>query len=437
MVRQTLRRFITVMTIVVALEALALGAVPFVVPDLMARVLRLVVPDPQPVPPSATARPDRTFARPLVIEDSFDTPSELWDQSDIAVRDGHLALQVVLPHADTYAIFLGVPTRSDTGETVLSGSFPVDVTLEARMLQLSGSDDAAYGIRIRQSTPDTYIAVQISPRGYWRVQRSVAGTLTDLQPWTASHTIEHGIGYANTLRVSAQGTALTIAINDVVVGRLTDDAPSAGQLALAAQTTASGGLRVDVQRVSGSIGTAMFAEDFSDESSHTFSIGGSLTTDGVYRMRSGAGVSAWQTPLPRQNTTAASYTLRVDMRLVQGNPATVGYGVVLGDTGDFAHTVLLFRPDGTLHIMQTNSGAPARRVVDPILIPFFDTTLGATNQIELRVDAAGVNVSVNGQAVGSVDNLRIPVGSVGMLLMSGDRPAEVAFDNFSLIELPQ
>lgn len=434
MVRLFLRRFLIALTFVLALEALALGAVPFVVPDITARAMRLLAPEPHTPPPDTHGAPAIRYARPLDLRDAFDTPSPLWDQSDIAVRDGHLAMQLLLPHAETYAIFLGLPAELADGTTVITASQPIDLSLTARMTQLSGADDASYGIRVRQSTPDTYVAVSISPRGYWRVQRSVSGTVTDLQPWTASHTIEHGLGYANELSVQAAGATITVRINGVVVGRIRDDAPSAGQVAFATSSTESGAIRVDFDDVRGTVGALSFAEDFSDESAHYFSTGGSLTRDGVYEISAGSGVSVWQNPLPRSETTAAAYTLSLDAHLVRGNPTATAYGVVLGDTGDFAHIVMLFRQDGTVQVIQTGGNQPAKRLVEPIQLPFFDTTLGATNHFDITVDPNGVTLAINGQTIGTLDSLRIPKGSVGMLLVSGDRPATVAFDNFALVE---
>lgn len=432
--RQLLRRMILALTVILLLEGIALAAVPFLVPDLMARVLRLLVLEPQPVPPTTDLATQITHPRPLMLRDSFDTPTALWDQSAVAVRDGHLAVQLLLPHSETYAIFLGVPATREDGSTTRTNSQPIDTTVSVHLTQLSGSDDAAYGVRVRQSAPDTYIAVSISPRGYWRAYRSVAGTISDLQPWTRTHTIETGTGYGNDLSVQAVGTAVTVRINGVVVGRMTDNAPSAGQVALAATTGAGGALRVDFDDVSGESDGLSYAEDFSDESSHFYSVGSSLARDGEYVISTGAGVSVWQNPLPRAQTTAARYTLSLDARLVSGNPETTAYGVVLGDTGDFAHTIVLFRPDGTLQVLQTNNNQPAQRIVDPIVVPFYDTTLGATNHIEITVDPAGVVLAVNGQLVGTLTNLKLPTGSVGMLLMGGDRPATAAFDNFVLVE---
>jgi hypothetical protein len=426
MTRSLLRRFNFALCVVIVAECIALGLVPLQVPDLAARLLRLTTFDRQPPPPARIAPNDTALPRPLTLKDSFDVPSALWDQSNISIQDSHLAIQLRLPQSDAYALWLG-----DAANT----SQVMDFTLTTLATQVSGATDASYGIRFRQETPDSYLYVALSARGYWQVLRSIAGVRTEIVPWTYSHTIEQGIGYTNELSVTAAGPVITIHINGVQVGTVTDQAPIPGQLTLSAATTASGDVRVDFDTVRGSVGGIAFSDEFDSASATRFSTGGSFTHDGQYIMRANAGVSVWQNPLPQKRTSVTDFALRLNATLVRGNPNSVGYGIVYGDTGDFSHSILLFGGNGTVQLLQSNNGKPTQRLLEPLELSMLDTRDGATNSFEVRKVGGTLTLSVNDVIVGSIDDLPVRTGSVGMILVCGSEQAEVAYDDFVLTEL--
>ena len=426
MTRSLLRRFNFALCVVIVAECIALGLVPLQVPDLAARLLRLTTFDRQPPPPARIAPNDTALPRPLTLKDSFDVPSALWDQSNISIQDSHLAIQLRLPQSDAYALWLG-----DAANT----SQVMDFTLTTLATQVSGATDASYGIRFRQETPDSYLYVALSARGYWQVLRSIAGVRTEIVPWTYSHTIEQGIGYTNELSVTAAGPVITIHINGVQVGTVTDQAPIPGQLTLSAATTASGDVRVDFDTVRGSVGGIAFSDEFDSASATRFSTGGSFTHDGQYIMRANAGVSVWQNPLPQKRTSVTDFALRLNATLVRGNPNSVGYGIVYGDTGDFSHSILLFGGNGTVQLLQSNNGKPTQRLLEPLELSMLDTRDGATNTFEVRKVGGTLTLSVNDVIVGSIDDLPVRTGSVGMILVCGSEQAEVAYDDFVLTEL--
>ena len=64
-----------------------------------------------------------------------------------------------------------------------------------------------------------------------------------------------------------------------------------------------------------------------------------------------------------------------------------------------------------------------------------DTRNGATNSIEVRKVGGTLTLAVNDVIVGSIDNLPVQTGSVGMILVCGSEQAEVAYDDFVLTEL--
>ena len=60
---------------------------------------------------------------------------------------------------------------------------------------------------------------------------------------------------------------------------------------------------------------------------------------------------------------------------------------------------------------------------------------GSVGRVEVRKVGGTLTLSVNDVVVGSIDNLPIKTGSVGMILVCGSDQAEVAYDDFVLTEL--
>jgi hypothetical protein len=164
-------------------------------------------------------------------------------------------------------------------------------------------------------------------------------------------------------------------------------------------------------------------------------LGGAYSDAGQYQLVASAGISIWQTPLPRSGSEIADFQLSLDGRIVAGNPESLAYGVVFGDSGDFAYTMVLMSGNGTLQVVRSDPVNGDVIYVAPTQVDIINTGIGDTNTIELILINGLLTIGINDVELGSVDVGTSPQGSVGMMLVCGDSDAQVAFDNFSLREL--
>lgn len=429
--RLLLQRMILIMGILVALEVMLVISVPFVVPDIGTRLSRLTNQALLPAPPAVQGDPAVSYTRPLFIEEDFSSVSPIWDQSLALVENDQLAIDVLLPNSDVYALWSG--PRDDTTVSSRVQDFDVRVT----MMQTRGSDEAGYGWRFRQDTTDSYIMVMINSRGYWRIQRSIDDTVNDLTPWQFSRHINQGIDVPNELHVRAQGSRIQVWINGVDMGEVTDFAPVAGQLTLAVSTMTDGDVQITFDDVRGTIGDYRLNETFSDATTASFSQGGSYSRNGVYHMIASPGISMWQNPLPRGQTEVSDFQMSVEAVITQGNPEQMAYGLLFGDTGNFDYTMVLISGNGVLQVVQTTNSGNSDVLIEPIQLDVLNQGANVRNTLAIEVQQNKLTIGANGTLLGTV-TLPQPIrGSVGMVIVSGNQLSEVQFDNFTLNEIQQ
>lgn len=429
-IRTFLRGSILLLSIVVIIEMIAVASIPLLVPDLGARLQRINATAQLPAPPTTTAPSAPEWSRPLDFTDSFETVSPRWDQSNSVISErGTLNLSLGLANADVYTLFVGPPTTS----VGLVQDFDIRLDLQ----QTSGADDASYGVRFRQHGSDSYLFVALNQRGYWRVVRSTFGESVPLTQWQFSRHIAQGLGANNQLRVSASGDTIRVAINGIDHGSIKDDAPTAGQLTIGIATAAGGAATIDIDNVVVTANGLNVTTSFATGEPPLFSLGGAYSDAGQYQLVASAGISIWQTPLPRAGSEIGDFQLNLDGRVITGNPESLAYGVVFGDSGDFAYTMVLISGNGTLQILRSDPVNGDVVYVSPTQLDIINTGIGETNKVELILINGLLSVGINDVELGSVDVGTSPQGSVGMMLVCGDSDAHVAFDNFSLRELGQ
>lgn len=429
--RLFLQRFILVMIIVFALESIMLISVPFVVPDISDRLMRTTNQAAKAAPPVEKADPAVSYTRPLFIEEDFSSVSPLWDQSITVVENEHLAIDVLLPNSDVYALWAGASDDAQVSSQVQ------DFDLRVMTTQTRGSDEASYGWRFRQDTTDSYIMVMLNSRGYWRVVRAVDGQLNDLSSWQFSRHINQGIDVGNELRVQAQGPNIRVWINGIAVGQVTDFAPVAGQLTLAVNTASQGDVQITFDDVVGQANGYAVNETFADATQISFSQGGSYSRNGVYHMLASPGISMWQNPLPRAQTEVSDFQMNVDAVITQGNPEQMAYGLLFGDNGNFDYTMVLISGNGVLQVVQTSNAGGSDVIIEPVQLDIINPGLNVRNTLAIEVVQDRLTIGANGQLLGTVTLPQAVRGSVGMVIVSGNQLSKVEFDNFTLNEIQQ
>jgi hypothetical protein len=413
----------------VIIEILVLCSLIVVVPDLPQRIQRFnAIPQADAPPARQQSANTNDIARPLKITDSFETPSPRWDQSYVAVSNNQLQTELFLPQSEVYTLWTGLADDPTIGSRVSDFDLQVDVT------QTRGGDDAAYGMRFRQNTTDSYIMAAINSRGYWRIIRASFGEISDMTPWQFSHHIATGLNATNQLRVVASGTQISFYVNGIRLTTISDLSPASGQLTLAATTFTTGDLAVNFDNVRGSTAGKSFQDQFDSPTTAIFSQGGSYSRDGKYHIISSENVSVWQNPLPRAKTEVQDFHMKVDGTIVAGDPDQIAYGVLFGDKGDFGHTMVIFNGAGQIQIVRNSNDGNDQAYIDPVIIKAFRTGAGVTNTIDMNVRQGELSLKINDIDVGSIDIGESPIGSVGMIVICAKTAAQVDFDNLTITE---
>jgi hypothetical protein len=429
--RLFLRRFIFLLGVIFAIESIMLVSVPFVVPDIGARLMRLTNEAAKAAPPADKVDPAVSYTRPLFIEEDFSSVSPLWDQSITIIEKEQLAIDVLLPNSDVYALWAGSNDEAQVSSQVQ------DFDLRVTATQTRGSDEASYGWRFRQDTTDSYIMVMLNSRGYWRVVRMIDGQFNDLSAWQFSRHINQGIDIGNELRVRAQGSDIRVWINGIAVGQVVDFAPVAGQLTLGVNTASQGDVQITFDDVVGQANGYAINETFANAEQATFSQGGSYSRNGVYHMLASPGISMWQNPLPRAQTEVSDFQMNVDAVITQGDPNQMAYGLLFGDNGNFDYTMVLISGNGVLQVVQTSNAGGADVIIEPVQLEVINPGANVSNTLAIEVIGNTLSVGANGRALGSVTLPQAVRGSVGMVIVSGNQLSEVQFDNFTLNEIQQ
>ncbi len=426
--RRVMMRSIYSLIGIIVFEIILLGCMIVVVPDLPQRIQRFNTTPAADAPLARQQLTNNNIARPLKISDAFETPSPLWDQSYVAVHNNQLQTELFLPQSEVYTLWTGIADDPSIGSRVSDFDLQVDVT------QTRGGDDAAYGIRFRQNTTDSYIMAAINARGYWRIIRSSFGDISDITPWQFSHHIAPGLNATNQLQVVASGTQVSFYVNGIKLTTISDLSPTSGQLTLAATTFTSGDLAINFDNVIGHTAGKTFHDEFDSPTTAIFSQGGSYSRDGKYHIISSENVSVWQNPLPRAKTEVQDFHMKVDGTIVSGDPKQIAYGLLFGDKGDFGHTMVIFNGAGQIQIVRNSNDGKDQAYIDPVIIKAFHTGAGVTNTIDMDLRKGELSLKINDIDVGAINIGQSPTGSVGMIVICAKTAAQVDFDNLSVTE---
>lgn len=106
-----------------------------------------------------------------------------------------------------------------------------DFLAQVDATQTAGPEVNEYGLAFRFVDDDNFYAFFVSGNGYWNLSKLLDGEWITLNDWTASGEIQP-LGGVNRLGVLADGETITLLVNGVQLGQITDDSFSAGGFAL-------------------------------------------------------------------------------------------------------------------------------------------------------------------------------------------------------------
>ena len=128
------------------------------------------------------------------------------------------------------------------GENFRDGLYEVEAT------QVEGPDNNAFGMLFRvDDQNDNFYAFQISGDGFVWIGRYRGGMAEEPiinDWWFESTAVKPGANQTNKLSVRAEGQNLIFYVNDIEVGRVTDDAFASGYIGLMARSLGQPGVHV-------------------------------------------------------------------------------------------------------------------------------------------------------------------------------------------------
>lgn len=136
--------------------------------------------------------------------------------------------------------------RVDATNTVAWGNGPVtahDFYAEVDAYHVAGPLDNEFGILFRNDGNNYYL-FNVSSDGYFRLHKWLDGEWASIVDWQESSAIATGEGSHNRLAVLADGPAISVLANDIVLATVTDDTIRGDGLALAAGTFDDGGVEI-------------------------------------------------------------------------------------------------------------------------------------------------------------------------------------------------
>ncbi|HUY75636.1 MAG TPA: hypothetical protein VMV29_02625, partial [Ktedonobacterales bacterium] len=196
---------VVALLLVVVVVALARGGVPTTAHNSTPTATTTAA---TPTSPAATATP----AAQIIYQDTMtDSPSG-WP------NDANCSEQ-----SDGYHVTTGVicfsPVSSSTG----------DASMGATVQEVTTTSSSSFGLAFRRASNGNYYGFEITPDGKWVFYKSVNGTATTIQDYTANSAITTGANASNDLQVVAIGPQFTFFVNGTQVGTATDSTFSAGE----------------------------------------------------------------------------------------------------------------------------------------------------------------------------------------------------------------
>jgi hypothetical protein len=130
------------------------------------------------------------------------------------------------------------------GESFRDGLYSVEV------VQRSGPIDAGYGLMWRvDDKGDNFYLFQISGDGYAWIGRCAAGCAEETNLvgtwWFETPAINQGLNARNVLSVQAESGNFIFRVNDMEIGRVTDNSLPQGDIGLFVETLGRGNVRVE------------------------------------------------------------------------------------------------------------------------------------------------------------------------------------------------
>jgi hypothetical protein len=164
------------------------------------------------------------FRDEFILGQTGDWFLESDDSGSTTIVPEQLLIEVKEPDLVQYAT-LTEPTFSDF-------SLQVDGRL------LSGSSHSSYGVLFRMQGPEQFYRFEVTADGTYLLERHDAGGSRNLfmGDWHDSEAINEGLNVVNKLGVRANGSKVSLFVNDEFLQEVTDSAYQEGNIALDAGT---------------------------------------------------------------------------------------------------------------------------------------------------------------------------------------------------------
>jgi len=191
-------------------------------------------PTPQAAPIDVAERLAAIRAEDPMTSDDFRRDNDAWDlepteDATFFYRGRTFRIKVDAPE------LIGWSTGEITGTNFL---------LEVDTQYVAGPDDAEYGVIFRQVDADNYYFFAISRSGSYGLWRLEDDEWTTVIEWTMTDAIDVSEDALNRLGILAEGTQLTLLVNDVALAQVEDETFASGKVALALGTFDEAGAEV-------------------------------------------------------------------------------------------------------------------------------------------------------------------------------------------------
>jgi len=123
-------------------------------------------------------------------------------------------------------------------------------TLDVDAVQVTGSPESSYGVLFRMNSPSEFYRFAIRGDGLYMIERhDPDGWTRFMKDWEPSTAIHQGVGQTNHIKVSAEGSAFSFYVNDIIVAQIDDGRYAQGNIALDAGTFGQANLQIAFDNV--------------------------------------------------------------------------------------------------------------------------------------------------------------------------------------------